>query len=296
MHGSFFPGSPTMFPIRYFCIPIFKITCSELALQFGGVVGQNGQKRSANDLWQSVVFSFSWPALLMWMECVWLLQYLYSSYCWTWSSFLGFLLGIALRLQGMGFLRGAQNFATLEVQVKLKWPLVSPLFTPCSAQCIDSDTFNLILSILIVLRTLGIQTASQNISFMECFQESCHCVFSWPPPRPHYSSKWEINDGGTATWFLWTSTGEADSVDGGILAGTEEHFCHMWVTFSSQALALQLAVQTCHVQTDSLHQSRLIFVPRGIWIYSHLDNVTCGRLGRGQLSWWGNACWPRNDY
>lgn len=27
---------------------------------------------------------------------------------------------------------------------------------------------------------------------MEHFQESCHCVFPWPPPHPHCSSKWEI--------------------------------------------------------------------------------------------------------
>lgn len=110
---------------------------------------------------------------------------------------------------------------------------------------------------------------------------------------PTVQASERLNDGGTAIPLLWTNTGEVDSVDGGILAGTEEHSYHMWAMFSSQALTLQLAVLTCHVQTDSLHQSRLIFVPREIWVYSYLDNVMCGRLGRGQLSPWG---WLRNSY
>lgn len=80
------------------------------------------------------------------------------------------------------------------------------------------------------------------------------------------------------------------------MAGTEKHYPHVVGMFSSQALTLQLAVQSCHVQTDSLHQSRLMFVPREICFHSHLDNVTCGRLGRGQLCPWGNACWLRNNY
>lgn len=113
---------------------------------------------------------------------------------------------------------------------------------------------------------------------------------------PTTQAKEILNDGGTAAWFLWASTGEADSVDGGILAGTEEHSCHMWVMFSSQAPILQLAVQTCRVQTDSLYQSRLIFMPREVWIYSHLDSVIWGRPERGQLSPWGNTCWLRNNY
>lgn len=104
---------------------------------------------------------------------------------------------------------------------------------------------------------------------------------------PTVQASERLNDGGTAIPLLWTNTGEVDSVDGGILAGTEEHSYHTWAMFSSQALTLQLAVLTCHVQTDSLHQSRLIFVPREIWVYSYLDNVMCGRLGRGQLSPWG---------
>lgn len=105
-----------------------------------------------------------------------------------------------------------------------------------------------------------------------------------------------LNDRGTETCFLWARTGWAESVDGGILAGTEEHSCHMWVMFSSQALTLQLAVKSCYVQSDSLHQSRLMFVPREICFRSHLDNVTCGRLGRGQLYPWGDAFWLRNNY
>lgn len=123
---------------------------------------------------------------------------------------------------------------------------------------------------------------SQKFKFMECFQESVSLEFPCFLPCPCFTQpRGEIN-GGTATCFLWACTHWVEPVDGGILAGAEEHSCHVWVIFYNLDFALQLAVRSCHVQTDCLHQSRLMYMPREICFHLHLSNVTCVTARRRQ--------------
>lgn len=129
------------------------------------------------------------------MECVWLLQ------CWIWPKHYGFLLGIALKLQGMGSLRDAQNFATLEVQVETKITFAFSFIYPLWC---------------IVCRFRHFQFGSQHPDYTEnswypdsimknwvhrVFPGVHVTVFPCPLPRPCCSCKWEIKWWGNSNLF-----------------------------------------------------------------------------------------------
>lgn len=127
---------------------------------------------------------------------------------------------------------------------------------------------------LLVSKITFCDSWSQKFKFVECVQESVSLVLPCSLPRPCCTQWRDETSGGTATCFLWASTHRVEPVDGGILAGAEEHSCHVWVMFYNLDFALQLAVRSCHVQTDCLHQSRLMYMPREICFHLHLSNVT----------------------
>lgn len=194
----------------------------------------------------------------------------------------------------MGSLRDAQNFATLEMQVETKMTFVFSFICPLWCVVYRSDAFDLILSILVVLRTLGVQTASQKIKFMECFQESMSLHISLPSPLPLLLAQVRLNDG--VTQLVSTEPIPARQIP--LMVASWQGWSDIPAThgYCFQARLLLCSwLSRAVMSKQTLHQSRLMFEPRETGFHSHLDNVTCGRLGRGQLCPWGNACWLRNS-